>query len=118
MENLQDHGIGALAFGVELPSSKQSFPTGPTWILYAAHEGHCLEDVPLLLRRDVFCSAYTAQARVFRTYSSWVLALLLRKVCSCYNVDMPNKIFPCPLVIALGLIHIPASYAIGVMPTT
>ncbi len=36
--------------------------------------------VPLLLRRGTFCDAYVAQARVFRTYSSWVLAMLLSKV--------------------------------------
>lgn len=34
----------------------------------------------MLLQRGTFCEAYVAQARVFRTYSSWVLTMLLSKV--------------------------------------
>ena len=97
-------------FGAQLPNGKHAFPTGPTWILYSGNdqqctelvrlwllrkmhctavsgngtrkrnEKHCLLQVPVLLRRGTFCNAYVAQARVFRTYSSWVLGMLLSKV--------------------------------------
>lgn len=45
-----------------------------------AHSLRAALQVPMLLRRGTFCDAYVAQARVFRTYSSWVLAMLLSKV--------------------------------------
>lgn len=79
-----DNGVGALTFGVELPGGKLSWPTGPTWLLYGADDSHCLESHPLLLQKGTFCDAFTAHARVFRTYQSWVLAMMLRQViCSC-----------------------------------
>ena len=57
-----------------------SYPTGPTWLLYGGDDSHCAESVPLVLTRGTFCEAYLAHARVFRTYQSWVLALMLRQV--------------------------------------
>ncbi|KAK9821580.1 hypothetical protein WJX81_008053 [Elliptochloris bilobata] len=75
----RDNGVGALVFGAQMPSGKHAFPTGPTWILYSGNEQQCTELVPMLLQRGTFCEAYVAQARVFRTYSSWVLAMLLSK---------------------------------------
>jgi hypothetical protein len=75
-----DNGVGALTFGVEVPGGKRSWPSGPTWLLYGADDSHCLESVPLLLRKGTFCDNFMAQARVFRTYHSWVLAIMLRQV--------------------------------------
>jgi hypothetical protein len=57
-----------------------SFPTGPTWLLYDGDDAHCAESVPLLLARATFCDAFVAHARVFRTYQSWVLTMMLRQV--------------------------------------
>ena len=35
----------------------------------------CTENVPVLLRRATFCSAFAADARDFRAYNSWVCLL-------------------------------------------
>ncbi len=75
-----DNGVGALTFGVELAGGRVTWPSGPTWLLYSGDDSHCMESVPVLLRKGTFCSAFAAQARVFRTYHSWVLSLMLRRV--------------------------------------
>ncbi len=58
--------LGALAFGAELPNGKQAFPTSPSWMLYGGDDAHCLDNVPVLIRPETFCSVLTAEARVFR----------------------------------------------------
>ena len=75
-----DNGVGALSFGVELAGGQLAFPTGPTWHLYSGDDANCLESVPLLLWRGTFCDSFFAHARVFRTYQSWVLIMMLRQV--------------------------------------
>lgn len=75
-----DNGVGALTFGVDVGGGRVSWPSGPTWLLYGGDDSHCAESVPVLLRRGTFCDAFLAQARVFRTYHSWVLSLMLRRV--------------------------------------
>ena len=75
-----DNGVGALSFGVELAGGQLSFPSGPTWHLYSGDDAKCLESVPLLLWRGTFCDSFFAHARVFRTYQSWVLIMMLRQV--------------------------------------
>ena len=40
----------------------------------------CMESVPLLLRKSTFCDSFFAHARVFRTYQSWVLIMMLHQV--------------------------------------
>ena len=79
MGMVNGNGIGALSFGVELRNKRVSYPTSPTWMLYTGEEQYCVDDVPVLIRRDVFCQAYFAEARIFRTYHSWLLSLLLKQ---------------------------------------
>lgn len=43
MSTARDNGVGALAFGVQLPSGKHAFATGPTWILYSGDDQTCTE---------------------------------------------------------------------------
>ena len=74
-----DNGAGALSFGVELAGGQRAFPTAPTWALYSGDDTKCMESVPLLLRRGIFCDTFFAHARVFRTYQSWVLVMMLRQ---------------------------------------
>ncbi|KAK9907269.1 hypothetical protein WJX75_000339 [Coccomyxa subellipsoidea] len=74
-----DNGVGALTFGVELSGGRVTWPSGPTWLLYGGDDSHCMESVPVLLRKGTFCSSFVAQARVFRTYHSWVLSMMLRR---------------------------------------
>lgn len=62
----RNNKLGALAFGVELPNGKQAFPTSPSWILYGGDDAHCMDNVPVLIRPETFCSVFTAEARVFR----------------------------------------------------
>lgn len=33
---------------------------------------NCTDNVPVLIRRTTFCSAFAADARDFRSYNSWV----------------------------------------------
>lgn len=33
---------------------------------------NCTDNVPVLIRRATFCSAFAADARDFRSYNSWV----------------------------------------------
>jgi len=77
-----DTGVGARPFGGDVGGGRVSWPSGPTWLLYSGDDSHCMESVPLLLRLGTFCDAFVAQARVFRTYHSWVLSMMLRQVCS------------------------------------
>ncbi|CAL8462880.1 g2414 [Coccomyxa elongata] len=74
-----DNGVGALTFGVDVGGGRMSWPSGPTWLLYGGDDSHCAESVPILLRRGTFCDVFLAEARVFRTYHSWVLSLMLRR---------------------------------------
>ncbi len=62
----RNNKLGALAFGAELPNGKQAFPTSPSWMLYGGDDAHCMDDVPVLIRPEIFCSVFTAEARVFR----------------------------------------------------
>ena len=62
----RNNRLGALAFGVELPNGKQAYPTSPSWMLYGGDDAHCMDNVPVLIRPETFCSVFTAEARVFR----------------------------------------------------
>eukprot|EP00884_Botryococcus_braunii_P014758 jgi/Botrbrau1/23283/Bobra.0102s0026.1 len=73
------NGVGALTFGVELPVGKHSYPSAPTWMLYTGDDTNCIENIPLLMRKDLFCNVYLAEARTFRTYYSWVMVKMLRQ---------------------------------------
>ena len=37
---------------------------------------YCTDTVPVLLRRATFCRAFAADAKDFRSYNSWVRALI------------------------------------------
>lgn len=80
MAMVSKNGIGALSFGVEIGGGKVSYPTSPTWMLYTGEEARCNDDIPILIRREVFCRSYYAEARVFRMYHSWTLTMLLGQV--------------------------------------
>ncbi|KAK9805857.1 hypothetical protein WJX73_008965 [Symbiochloris irregularis] len=75
----QRNNVGALTFGAQLPSGKHSFPTSPTWMMYGGDDVHCVENAPVLIDRLGFCKAFLAEARVFRHYTTWVLAMLLHQ---------------------------------------
>ena len=68
--------MGALAFGVELPNGKQAYPTSPSWMLYGGDDAHCMDNVPVLIRPETFCSVFTAEARVFRQVPSCFYTLV------------------------------------------
>ena len=55
----EDRGgvIGALTFGVELPSGWQAFPSSPTWLLHDSGDAarRCYSNVPVLIRANTFC---------------------------------------------------------------
>ena len=34
--------------------------------MYGGDDAHCLDNVPILIRPETFCSVFTAEARVFR----------------------------------------------------
>ena len=55
----EDRGgvIGALTFGVELPSGWQAFPSSPTWLLHDSGEAtrRCYSNVPVLIRANTLC---------------------------------------------------------------
>ena len=81
MALLRKNGIGAFAFGVEHKDKKVSYPGSPTWMLYSPDQSRCNEDIPVVLRKQVFCEGYFAEARIFREYHSWTLSMLLSQVC-------------------------------------
>ena len=61
----------------------------------------CMESVPLLLRKSTFCSSFFAHARVFRTYQSWVLIMMLRQV----HPALPHTLVCAALAPALSRHH-------------
>ena len=44
---------------------------------------NCTDNVPVLIKRATFCSAFAADARDFRQYNSWVRRLQCRVVWQC-----------------------------------
>ena len=75
---LRDSPIGALTFGIELPIGKVAYPSAPTWIAYAGDHQRCLDHIPIAISTKAFCNAFLGQARVFRYFNAWVLAMLLQ----------------------------------------
>ena len=59
--------VGALTFGAQLPTGKVSYPTSPSWMIYAGDDSKCLDNIPILILPEVFCSSFLAEARVFRS---------------------------------------------------
>ena len=43
---------------------------------------YCTDTVPVLLRRSTFCRAFAADAKDFRSYNSWVRALITPSTCT------------------------------------
>ena len=80
MSLLRGNGIGAYAFGVEHEGKYVSFPGSPTWMLYTSSGSECNEDIPIVVRKQIFCQSYFAEARIFRQYHSWTLSMLLAQV--------------------------------------
>jgi hypothetical protein len=58
-----------MTFGAQLPNGKHSYPTSPSWVMYGGDDTQCVENVPLLIRREIFCQAFLAESRVFRCVS-------------------------------------------------
>lgn len=75
---LRNSPIAALTFGVELPTGKVAYPSAPTWIAYAGDHQRCLDHIPIAISTKAFCNAFLGQARVFRYFNAWVLAMLLQ----------------------------------------
>ena len=48
---------------------------------------HCNTNVPVVVRKSTFCDTYMAEARVFRTYASWILSMML-------NQERPSSLNP------------------------
>ncbi|CAL5218412.1 g88 [Coccomyxa viridis] len=82
--------VGGLTFGAHVPEIKKrgervSYPSGPTWQIYEGKidpwvmSDNCTDNVPVLIKRATFCSAFAADARDFRQYNSWVLSLMLEQ---------------------------------------
>ncbi len=46
---------------------------------------NCTDNVPVLIRRTTFCSAFAADARDFRSYNSWVRPPCL----ACHSFYLP-----------------------------
>ena len=65
--------LGALVFGARLPNKSLSYPSSPTWIIYHGKEPVCVENAPLLVLNDVFCSSFLAEAGDFTTFYTWLL---------------------------------------------
>ena len=72
--------LGALAFGAVLPDGKHSFPTSPTWMMYAGDDTHCIENVPVLIWPKDYCQAFLAEARVFRQVYPVSLSMTCPKI--------------------------------------
>ena len=36
-------------------------------MLYGGDDAHCMDNIPVLIRPETFCSVFTAEARVFRS---------------------------------------------------
>ena len=79
----RNNKLGALAFGVELPNGKQAYPTSPSWMLYGGDDAHCMDNVPVLIRPETFCSVFTAEARVFRQGPPSPSFSILQIICGC-----------------------------------
>jgi hypothetical protein len=56
-----------MTFGSVTPNGKASYPSSPTWMTYAGDDSRCMDDVPVLIRPELFCQAFLAEARVFRS---------------------------------------------------
>lgn len=65
--------LGALVFGAKIGDNKVSYPSSPTWIIYHGAEPLCVENVPLLVQKHVFCSSFLAEARDFPVFQTWLL---------------------------------------------
>ncbi|CAL5227669.1 g10676 [Coccomyxa viridis] len=92
----EDRGgiIGALTFGVELPSGWQAFPSSPTWLLHDSGDAarRCYSNVPVLIRANTFCKVADANAHLIRSYDAWVIALLLSRA-GMYMHTYPQAFF-------------------------
>lgn len=70
--------LGAVVFGATLPNDMVSYPSSPTWVVYHGSEPRCVENTPLLILAELFCTHFQAEAGEFTVYQSWVLIHHLR----------------------------------------
>ncbi|KAK9813475.1 hypothetical protein WJX73_001034 [Symbiochloris irregularis] len=70
-------GIGALTFGTHLPNNRVAFASSPSYMYYDGDHEKCMDLVPIALSRESFCRHYQGDARVFRLYAPWILAMFL-----------------------------------------
>ncbi|DBA72316.1 TPA: hypothetical protein ACH3X2_010559 [Trebouxia sp. C0005] len=70
---VMSHRLGALVFGSRLPNSFVSYPSTPTWITYHGTEPLCVENNPLLILKDLFCSLFLPEAGDFELFHTWLL---------------------------------------------
>ena len=69
-----------------------SYPSSPTWMVYHGTEPRCVEDTPLLILADLFCTHFLAEAGEFTVYKSWVLIHHLR-MAGLITSSVPGPVF-------------------------
>lgn len=76
----QETGVVALALGVELPDGRQFFPMTPTWMVYnGSLRDACVDNVPLMVPRRLFCRTFFGPAKVWKHYSAWVYSMMMQQ---------------------------------------
>lgn len=84
--------LGALVFGAQVADGLVSYPSSPTWITYHGKEPFCVEDSPLLILTDVFCSDFLAEAGDFPYFRTWLLIKHL-KLSGLSTTAYPDPLF-------------------------
>lgn len=88
----KDRSLGAVVFGATLPNGMISYPTTPTWMVYHGSEPLCVENSPLLILAELFCTHFLAEAGDFTAYHTWVLIHHLR-VAGLVTATLPDPVF-------------------------
>lgn len=88
----ESRNLGALVFGALLPNDMVSYPTSPTWIIYHGSEPVCVENTPMLILADLFCTHFLAEAGDFSFYHTWVLIHHLR-LAGLVTATFPEPVF-------------------------
>ena len=84
--------LGALVFGAMLPNRIVSYPTSPTWMIYHGSEPLCVENAPMLILTNLFCTNFLAEAGDFNVFHTWVLIHHLR-LAGLVTSSFPEPVF-------------------------
>ena len=69
--------VAAVTFGVEMDDASISYASAPTWLLYGGDINSCERQIPLLVRREALCKAFSVDSLVFPLFEPWMLADVL-----------------------------------------